>query len=523
MGHEIEVYHPGNRQVIEADRCAVDSIKYRTRKYIFENAPMPAGSSDFSIKEVRDYSHLKLSKEYILKPDIAEGKSLVLFPDVPYWLITSNNIEGLLKQLRVGTNYSELKTSVDNCDELIRLLHFSSVLSVDGRGEEIPLYRAPHLAMSDNTALLSLTLRCNLMCPHCVASANENISLKDELSTEEVFSLLDQIEENMGEKTDRSYKIESKVFLSGGEPFCRKDIMEIIRYACSKRLTINICTNSLLLNDRVINELANLSVSFSISLDGDHPETHERIRGLGTFFKTLENIKKITSKGKVVFVNTFLHQDNFGDMEGLLELSKDIGVQGINFIHLLPRGRGHDIMFQAIPQTEIFRRLNELSQSDPVYYSLIRNENCFPNLAASIISGVKSRSCGTARENYFYVSYLGDIFPCPGTNSPNFKIGNIKEKPLSEILETSQARKMLSNLQIDCMNPTCGGCEFRYFCGGDCRGTTYRLTGNINAPNPFCLDRKESIMLIFKSIAKNPELFREKANEFAKAAKLTQT
>lgn len=521
MKKNIEIVHPGNKQIIEVSRCGVDSIKYRKRKTL----SIPQGEQQISDvlppDFLRDDSSLKLHINPVLKTDIAEGKDLLLFPSLPYWLIGNKDTTEAVQLVEQGVSYGDLKETVADADHLTALLYARSVLSIDGQTQKMDYLRAPHLAMSDNTALLSLTLRCNLNCPHCVASANEDVVPKKEMSTQEAISLIDQIEQIRGEQEpgNGASRVESKVFLSGGEPFVRRDIMDIIRHACQKRLTINVCTNALLITDAQVAEFADLPVSFSVSVDGAQAETHEQIRGKGTFARTTKAIEKLTQSGKDVYINTFLHDGNFDQMEGLLWLAHNIGVRGINFIDLIPRGRGHRIKYRAIPQPVAFRRLYELAGQNKELYPLIRNENSLPHLFSSVASGVRSHSCGTGRENYFYVSYMGDVYPCPGMNFPEYRLGNIKEAPLDAIINQSPVRQSLGNWHVDYMNSTCPRCEFRYFCGGDCRGNTYRLTGDINAPSPYCEDIKQNFMLLFKLIAENPTMFQEKTDEFVSSAR----
>ena len=54
----------------------------------------------------------------------------------------------------------------------------------------------------------------------------------------------------------------------------------------------------------------------------------------------------------------------------------------------------------------------------------------------------------------------------------------------------------------------------RLFCGGDCRGETFNVTGDLRAPYVACQDRHDSIVELMWVVAEHPEMFEQRANEF---------
>ena len=69
----------------------------------------------------------------------------------------------------------------------------------------------------------SITTKCNLKCKHCYSSSVEQAA-PDELSTEEAFKLVD----------DLSRWGIGLLIIDGGEPLCREDLLDILKYASSK-------------------------------------------------------------------------------------------------------------------------------------------------------------------------------------------------------------------------------------------------------------------------------------------------
>jgi MoaA/NifB/PqqE/SkfB family radical SAM enzyme len=110
------------------------------------------------------------------------------------------------------------------------------------------------------------TYDCNLRCPYCEASAGK--AAENELTSEEVERLIDDLA-HMGAK---------RFLISGGEPFLRPDLMEIMRYAGHRHLKLGLVTNGFFVEDRW-NELKQFNYFlYFTSIDGT-PEYGNRTRG----------------------------------------------------------------------------------------------------------------------------------------------------------------------------------------------------------------------------------------------------
>ena len=108
-------------------------------------------------------------------------------------------------------------------------------------------------------AMFELTYRCNLRCRHCYmpshgASAHSRTNRNNdqrELSTREVFIILDQLAAagclNLG--------------FTGGEPFLRGDILDILEYAKSKGFNIILLTNGTLITPKKADSLKELGIN----------------------------------------------------------------------------------------------------------------------------------------------------------------------------------------------------------------------------------------------------------------------
>ena len=150
---------------------------------------------------------------------------------------------------------------------------------------------------------IDITGKCNLRCIHCFASEK----YKDHLTTEDVLKIMAEV---------KSLGIE-RATISGGEPFLRDDLFEILEEAPKD---ISILTNATILTDQHIDKLLKLDekgkfIDMRISLDG--VDSYQKVRGISPKY-AMNNIHKLLERDFVVVINTTMMP--FQKKEELLEL-----------------------------------------------------------------------------------------------------------------------------------------------------------------------------------------------------------
>lgn len=137
------------------------------------------------------------------------------------------------------------------------------------------LFRIPE---NGGRVLWEITNTCNYHCSYCIFSS-EAKEYEDELTTDEVKRTIKDLKEN-----NFTY-----IKFTGGEPFTRKDMTEILKYASELGFDMDISTNASLITDEIAKELKNIKFPMvHVSLDGHDKETHEYVRGENTFERTLK-------------------------------------------------------------------------------------------------------------------------------------------------------------------------------------------------------------------------------------------
>lgn len=153
-------------------------------------------------------------------------------------------------------------------------------------------------------------LSCNLRCTHCFNTSGPSNRRFPFLSREEVGSILDQAE---------ALGVRDVVF-TGGEPFLHPDMAEITGDTLC-RFPATILTNGTLLNDRVVERLADAgrdsiySLEIRVSLDASSEEENDRIRGKGSFEKALAGVTRLEKAGILPIVTSVTSQDGYTQAE----------------------------------------------------------------------------------------------------------------------------------------------------------------------------------------------------------------
>ena len=167
------------------------------------------------------------------------------------------------------------------------------------------------------SVLVELTYQCNLSCWFCY----NDVGRKDELlSLEQHLQLLE----------DLAAMQVFHLVLTGGEPLAHPHFFEIGRRAKELGFVVRLKTNGHLLNramaEKLIQEVDPFLVE--ISLHGIDAETHERqTRVPGSFDRLMENLRHGREAGLRIKINSTLTRWNEDQMEDMMALADDLGLQ----------------------------------------------------------------------------------------------------------------------------------------------------------------------------------------------------
>lgn len=321
---------------------------------------------------------------------------------------------------------------------------------------------------------IDVTSKCNLRCKHC--RVNEiGYDMK-----------LDEIEEVFNKLTDFKPR---GVFISGGEPLIRGDIVEIVKKSKKLAPVTILNTDSLLLTENKLKELINVGLNYiQVSVDGIE-EQHDYIRGKGTYKKTIEKMKMInTYSDKIkLHISSVVSQKNIDYMEKfarqILELEK-INVQILGFKRFIPNNvlkntatLGKEGLKKLYKNLEI---LQKKYNGKTIIASDMPMKNVFNEKRAIEVMKKYNLSCVgcSAGVNGISIRNDGTVTPC---TLLYISCGNILKQNLTEILQNADMVK-IKNREL---KGKCGECQYKLICGG-CRAVAYQISGDFLEEDSEC-------------------------------------
>ncbi len=340
----------------------------------------------------------------------------------------------------------------------------------------------------------NLIRRCNLKCKHCY-SISADVDFPGELTTEEVFSVMDDL---------KRFRVPALI-LSGGEPLLRPDIFDISRRAKSMRFYTALSSNGALIDEEAADRIAEIGYDYvGVSLDGIG-ETHDRFRGqAGSFDAALAGVRACVARGVKVGLRFTMTLDNYRELPRVIELAEAEGVSKFYLSHLVYAGRGNknrgdDASWSITRETMTYlvekawaalERGEELdfvtgnNDADAVWlYFWARGR--FPEQAEHFRARLAQWGGNSSGVNVGNIDNLGNVHP--DTMWWSYSLGNVRERPFSEIW-TDVSDSIMAGLKRRPrqISGRCGTCAFFDICGGNTRVRALQLSGDAFAEDPAC-------------------------------------
>jgi len=170
---------------------------------------------------------------------------------------------------------------------------------------------------------LYTNFHCNLRCWYCSVASHPKARRREISGTRFRYLIDEAVAEGFTE-----------VYVTGGDPFLREDIVELLEYATERVATVAL-TNGMLYRGRRGSELARLSgrpnLVLQTSIDGARAPTHDRNRGEGSWDRAMQGLQLAKSMGLPVRVGMTQTEENGDEVPLLRELLAGMGVTGTDF------------------------------------------------------------------------------------------------------------------------------------------------------------------------------------------------
>lgn len=317
------------------------------------------------------------------------------------------------------------------------------------------------------TVFLELTKQCDLNCKHCFRDNNDS----NDLCTNEWFYIIDQLHD---------YGVCS-VKITGGEPFLRPDIKNILQYLDYHSIDYIIFTNGFILENNIdwLKELTHL-VCIRVSIDGTE-KTNDIIRGAGSWERAISSILLLERYRIPCEINYTITKQNYKELPSL---SNELLTRGINsnihtgFVKYAGNAKGnieqcfisnqeiYQASYEIKEYQRIYSNISELHLLKPIYYKIFGN----------IYGCPAGRTSMTIKQD-------GTVIPCGILPKNAFSCGNIIHDGLHTVWNNTT---MLSLSNID-VYKKCETCKYLFVnCTGGCRGNAFNYHDKLDGEDINC-------------------------------------
>jgi len=181
--------------------------------------------------------------------------------------------------------------------------------------------------------MLEPLFRCNLRCKGCGKIAYPSEVLSKQLSVNDCAVAVDECGVPV-------------VSIAGGEPLLHPDIQLITRELTARKKFVYLCTNALLLEERLGDFEPSPYLTFNIHLDGLQEFHDARVNRKGTFQRAVTAIRLLVSNGFRVTTNTTLFDGEPPENAArLLDFLSSLEVEGMTispgFCYATASDQGH--------------------------------------------------------------------------------------------------------------------------------------------------------------------------------------
>ena len=273
-----------------------------------------------------------------------------------------------------------------------------------------------------------ITNTCNYACSYCIFSSGAQ-KHTDELTTQEVIRTLKEFK--------KSWITDLKI--TWGEPFIRKDMIDILTYAAQEWFTIDISTNASLITDEIAEKLSKIHLKYiHISLDSHKESTQSLVRGTWSFARTCAWIRYLVHHGIYTRIGTLIFQKNEKEIHAMIKFLIKLNVSEVIFSLMEPVGRmmGNN---KIIATRKISSLIQEIESYQKTYQKKIKIWYAFTPENNSLYTNKTSQTaphlCPGA-DKFYYINNKGQVSPC------TWIVQFLKEFQSTETLKTQSFQKI---------------------------------------------------------------------------------
>lgn len=432
-----------------------------------------------------------------------DGRFLLIWGDIPHWVIVDNELLGLLRQLDGKKSLNELLGALmplpPDITRYFNILLKKGVLQDTRRSSRI----LPDLDF-DNIPIenisINLTRKCNLRCKFCYNLGSLPHNVSEDLSAQEIIGFLKSIRKSLSRNPSLA--------ILGGEPALFPDkLFDIAAYSIYNGFNALVSTNGILIDADFAIRARNTGLQVQVSIDGHNAELNDPVRGNGTFDKIVKGIKILVRNDVHTIISMVCHSGNIEYLEDFYRFAGLLGVNEARFIPLKQIGGAQHGEFAPVDTKDMIVKAYTMLCNNPDMVKFM-GRDALSIMANTCRYSIRKQSCGTGLQTLLLDSD-GSIYPCLSTCVPEFKAANIRDASFDfhKVWRNSFVlRNIREQTAVNNVDAKCAQCPVRYWCLGGCHGETYAITGNLMSLPPDCRDMHQAIIEMLWMLGEKPDL-----------------
>jgi MoaA/NifB/PqqE/SkfB family radical SAM enzyme len=293
-----------------------------------------------------------------------------------------------------------------------------------------PLTAGPYMAELD------ITYQCNCRCQMCQRWKDLR---RGELSRDEYESLAGVLHQ-MGSH---------QISIAGGEPLLREDVFDIIESFSGRGMSVNLCTNGLLL-EKFHDQICNTGATcVTVSLDGASAATHDKIRGMpGSYTQIQAGIGRLLTHARrpILRVRMTISNRNAHEIRGFYRQWH----HGVDDVLLQPVHHCNDAFYTGMDETELC--LDPRVIAEQIAETPMENDGYMKRLIESLTT------CGSFPYHQCNAGVMmaridpwGNVYPCL---EQHVRIGSVRELDFRTIWNSSvfnrERKRLATNRTCRC-------------------------------------------------------------------------
>ena len=309
------------------------------------------------------------------------------------------------------------------------------------------------------------TFRCNQKCSFCFNDSSQS----SEISFDNALRLLRILSENGIEELD----------VMGGEPLLLDWMPDFVGAALRNGLSVNLSTNGSVtdITGRFL-DFSGRDFTIGLSLEGSTGERHLALTRTGHFSGVLRNITELLSAGFNPVVKTVVNMETMADIQGIVDLLKEIGVRRYYLLHMDLLSGADSSRSSALSYPAFLSFYEKIRDVNPAMSILKVNASCFEK--NTLPFGVRC----AAGVRKLAIMPDGAVYPCNlFHHMESFRLSNIFEADLTRIWNDPRLDIFRHAVRNSC---EAVDCTYRTSCTGGCPAHGYFHYGRTDSVDVRC-------------------------------------